>query len=137
MCWPFSLKIIGYVWKAWQLFAKCKQVLKLLEFYVKLWSFMRTIFIEICYYKVVDFNSFVSISKACAYKNKVIDNWEVIKILFGPIVPFTNCFGLNLRSTIVLCKGLNSKCCILIYSHLAASCQFSCSWILLVAFALM
>ena len=38
---------------------KVQQVLKLLEFYVKLWSFVRTIYIEICYYKLVDFNIFV------------------------------------------------------------------------------
>ena len=81
---------------------------------------MRTIFIEICYYKLVDFNSFVLVvltrclsffffffnrkfQKLVLIKTKLL-TIEVIKILFGPTVPFTCCFGLNLHGTIVLCK---------------------------------
>ena len=38
-----------------------KQILKFLEFYVKLWFFVRKIFLRICYYKFVDFICFVFI----------------------------------------------------------------------------
>ena len=85
---PFGINFLVYGWVFSEYLSAFynkwnpgKQILKFLEFYVKLWFFVRTIFIGICYYKFVDFNCFVFIMLliACIFLFFVFTSLETCK----------------------------------------------------------